>query len=116
MVLGLLAFIWLMRAWRQSLKIWVCIHLLARVVFMLMPQEVDVPSIGKDGILGQWITALQWQQKARSLIQEGYEKVCLIEFFPRMLCQAHRLWYSMVTMPSRLRHLVAGKYSSAMRK
>nr|A0A0E3D8N7.1 RecName: Full=Cytochrome P450 monooxygenase janQ; AltName: Full=Janthitremanes biosynthesis cluster protein Q [Penicillium janthinellum]AGZ20487.1 cytochrome P450 monooxygenase [Penicillium janthinellum] len=57
MVLGLLAFIWLMRAWRQSLKIW-----------------VDVPSIGKDGILGQWITALQWQQKARSLIQEGYEK------------------------------------------
>jgi hypothetical protein len=42
----------------------------------LMPQQVDVPSVGKHGILGSWVTAFQWQHKARSLIQEGYEKVC----------------------------------------
>ncbi|KAB8071302.1 cytochrome P450 [Aspergillus leporis] len=39
-----------------------------------MPQQVDVPSVGKHGILGSWVTAFQWQHKARSLIQEGYEK------------------------------------------
>ncbi|CAI7628913.1 unnamed protein product [Penicillium bialowiezense] len=48
---------WLFNAWSQSLK-----------------SRVEVPSVGANGIFGSWVSAFQWQSKARDLIQEGYEK------------------------------------------
>nr|Q9C450.1 RecName: Full=Cytochrome P450 monooxygenase paxQ; AltName: Full=Paxilline synthesis protein Q [Penicillium paxilli]AAK11527.1 PaxQ [Penicillium paxilli] len=36
--------------------------------------QIPVPYVGKCGILGPWISALQWESKARELVQEGYEK------------------------------------------
>jgi hypothetical protein len=37
--------------------------------------EVNVPIIGGHGVVGSWVAAFRWQNHARELVQEGYEKV-----------------------------------------
>ncbi|KAJ5361617.1 cytochrome P450 [Penicillium brevicompactum] len=54
---SLIGVIWLLNIWKRSLK-----------------SKVQVPSVGAEGLFGSWITAFMWQSKARSFIQEGYEK------------------------------------------
>lgn len=81
-------------------------------------KKVEVPSVGANGIFGSWVSAFQWQSKARKLIQEGYEKVCqtLTQIILLSTSFANTWPFSMGTTLSRFQGPAVGRCSYAMRR